>query len=380
MGRRLLFVDHAQALGGAEFSLLLLLEHLDRALWQPYLACPPGALADRATRLGVPVYRLSLPRLRQLKSVGALWQGGLALARLVRALDASMLIANTVRAAFYGALGAHLAGVPFIWYMRDFWLSEAKPRRLWLDAWGKRVLSIAAKRIIANSQATARHLPGAVTVIHNGIKVTRYDPSLRGEALRVRYGIPQEAPLLGMVGRLRPWKGQDRFLRVLAWVRERIDAWGLIVGGEPFAVSDGYSERLRHLAGTLGLSDRVVFTGQLRDVRTSLAAMDVFVHPGEPEPFGLVNIEAMAMAKPVVAFAHGALPEIVLPTTGVLVPPGDEKAMAEVLVNLLQDPARRQALGQAGRERALNYFSIERVASQVSNVLREVAGEDLKGG
>jgi glycosyltransferase involved in cell wall biosynthesis len=104
-----------------------------------------------------------------------------------------------------------------------------------------------------------------------------------------------------------------------------------------------------------------------------LSVMDVFVHPGDPEPFGLVNIEAMAMAKPVVAFAHGALPEIVVDgQTGILVPPGDEVAMAESIVGLLGDPRKRALMGRAARERVIERFTIERVVKQVSTILEEV--------
>ncbi len=101
--------------------------------------------------------------------------------------------------------------------------------------------------------------------------------------------------------------------------------------------------------------------------------MDIFVHPGQPEPFGLVNIEAMAMARPVVAFAHGALPEIVVHgQTGLLVPPGDVIALANAVRTLLADPEQRRAMGCAGRERVETHFTIQRVAHEVEAALQKV--------
>jgi glycosyltransferase involved in cell wall biosynthesis len=146
---------------------------------------------------------------------------------------------------------------------------------------------------------------------------------------------------------------------------------GLVVGGALFA-QDGYVEDLECLTDELRLRACVVFTGQLSDPRHAIAAMDLFVHSGDPEPFGLVNVEAMASAKPVVAFAHGALPEIVVDgQTGILVPPGDTVAMAESIVSLLRDPQRRAAMGRAGRRRVVEHFAIERVVDQVSGLLQD---------
>lgn len=375
--RVLLFLDHAPALGGAERSLLLLLKHLDRTRWQPHLTCTGGPLAEQAAILGVPVHPVAMPRLRGSPRFSIDWLAGArAIARLARQTGAVLLHANTVRATLYTAPAAHLAGIPFVWHMRDFWFSESRPRWHRADRLGKRLLCISATRVIANSYAVAAHLPcpRKVTVVHNGIEVERFDPALDGTRFRQQYGIPLDAPVVGTVGRLRPWKGQDHFLRAMGRVAGAIpEASFLIVGGEPFDVADEYPQQLRRLAADLGLADRVLFTGHLRDVRPALAAMDVFVHAGDPEPFGLVSLEAMAMCKPVVAFAHGALPEIVADgETGVLVPPGSETALAEAVVMLLQDPGRQRRMGEAGRRRVRVCFHARQTAREVEAVYGEV--------
>lgn len=374
---RVLAVDHAPALGGAERSLLLLLRHLDRDRWQPHLACVGGPLAEEAAALGVPVHVVRLPRLRRSPRAPLVWlSAALALARLARQIDAALLVANTVRAAAVAGPAARLAGVPFVWHMRDFWLSEVRPGHPWADRLGKRLLCAAASRVIANSHATAIHLPcrDKVAVVYNGVEVEQYDPAADGSSFRQQRGIPSDALLVGTVGRLRPWKGQDRLLRALARVRDPMpEVWGLVVGGSPFDVRDDYPEYLRGLAADLGLGERVLFTGQVADPGPALAAMDLFVHPGDPEPFGLVNVEAMAMARPVVAFEHGALPEIVVGgETGLLVPPDDETALAQAIVTLLQEPARREAMGRAGRERAEKRFTAQRMSAEVAAVFGDV--------
>lgn len=374
MPHSILFLDHAPAIGGAERSLLLLLKHLDRSRFQPHLACAGGPLAEQATALGVPVHLVPMPRLRRSPRFVLDWLAGArAIARLTRQIDAALLHANTVRAAFYAAIAARLADIPFVWHMHDFWLTESRPRRFWADRLGKRLLCAAAVRVIANSYAVAAHLPcsARVTVVHNGVEIEQFNPAMDGTPFRRQYGIPTDAPLIGTIGRLRPWKGQDRFLRVLAQVREAMpEAWGVVVGGTPFGVEDDYPQRLRRLAADLKLEGQVVFTGHLEDVRPALAAMDVFVHPGDPEPFGLVNIEAMAMSKPVVAFAHGALPEIVVDgETGMLVTPGNEDAMARAITRLWEEPDKVKAMGRRGRERVASRFTAERMAAEFAEIL-----------
>jgi glycosyltransferase involved in cell wall biosynthesis len=377
----ILLLDHAPALGGAERSLLLVLRFLENDRIPAHLACSGGPLAEHAAAQGVPVHLVPMGRLRRSAGSPLEWLAGArSIASLARQIGASLLIANTVRAAFYASLAARLARVPFVWYMRDFWLSEFRPRRLWTDRVGKRLLCAGAARVLVNSNTTSDHLPcgNKIIVIHNGIDIDRFDLTLDRMPFLYQHGIPSDAPLVGTVGRLRPWKGQDRFLRSVVRVADVLpSARFLVVGGAIFDVQDSYPEYLRRLAAELGIADRVTFTGQLTDVRTALAAMDVFVHPGDPEPFGLVNLEAMAMGKPVVAFAHGALPEIVLDgETGLLVPPGSEEALAGAVIDLLGDPHRRSAMGMAGRARVEAHFTAQRMADEVGSALGAVLGPD----
>lgn len=387
MSTPILFVDHAPAIGGAEKSLLLLLTHLDRTQWELHLAGTGGLLLDRAAAHGVVPHRIDMPRLRRASWA---WRVPLdwfstarRLAGLANDIDAALLYANTVRAAFYAAPAARLARRPFVWHMRDFWLSESKPRYVWLDSLLKRLLCVAATHVIANSHAVAEHLPAGapLTVVHNGIELKAFDPMLDGRAFRAAHDVPADVPLVGMMGRLRPWKGQSRFLRMATRVRAAVpEAHFIIVGGTPFGEISDYARRLRRLTHELNLTDAVTFTGHLDDVAPALAAMDVFVHPGDPEPFGLVNVEAMAMRMPVIAFTHGALPEIVVDgETGLLVAPDQTAALARSVIDLLQNPDRRKALGRAARERVVAHFDVEQTACRVDALLSAVCEEHAAG-
>lgn len=372
--RPILFVDHADALGGAEQSLLLLMSFLNHARWRPHLIAPPGQLAGEADRAGIPVYTLDLPRLRgSFRSPSDLWKGAANISAVAGRINAASIHSNTVRASAYAALAARLARLPFVWHMRDFWLVEAEPAHKWADRIVKLLFGRAAAAVIANSHAVAAHLPSSANafVLHNGIDLSSFDASHSSPgnkaAMCQEAGFHPAAPIVGMVGRLRPTKGQHSFLHMAGKLAKTVpDCRFLVVGGDPFRVGDDYEARLTALCSQLDLEDRVHWTGQLSDVRPALEAMDVFVHPGTPEPFGLVNIEAMAMGKPVVAFGHGALPEIVAhDETGILVPPYDIGALTEAVSRLLGDVPLSQRMGLAGRRRVEEYFGIERTVAEL---------------
>jgi glycosyltransferase involved in cell wall biosynthesis len=372
--RPILFLDHAPALGGAERSLLLLIQHLDPQRWSPNLGCAPGGLAASAQAMAIPTHILNLPRLRRSPRFLADWMvRARDIARLAVKIEAQLLIANTVRSAFYCVRASGLTSIPFVWHMRDFWLSETRPRWIFADALGKKILSQLASLVIANSAATARHLPhsGKLQVVPNGIQVEKFNPSPdAAREFRNRFNISPDSRLVGMAGRMRPWKGQERFLHMARQVLNAApDTHFILVGGDPFNTDPQYERDLIRLARNLSIGDRVTFTGHLDDIRPALAAMHIFVHPGDPEPFGLVNLEAMASGKPVIAFDHGALPEIVLQgQTGVLVPPKDPAHLAHAVIDLLKDPDQCSELGQRGRQRACSHFRIQDTAAKTAQL------------
>ncbi|MGC8879273.1 MAG: glycosyltransferase family 4 protein [Anaerolineae bacterium] len=367
----ILYTDHGEGLGGAENSLLILMRHLERDHFRPVLACEPGPLAQAARALGLEVCTTDFPRLRgHLLALPRLWRGGWALASLVRRHHAAILHSNTMRASFSTALASLLTSCPMIWHAHDLY----GPGRIG-GRWYPRLMSRLAHAVIANSHAVARTIPRPdVHVIHNGIEVEHFHPQLSPSAARAQLGLPETGVLIGTVGRMQPWKGHHVFLKVAHRVSALLpDARFLIVGGQVFAADADYAERLHRLAHELGIAQRVHFAGHQTDVAPWLAAMDVFVHCSEAEPFGLVVVEAMAAARPVVAFADGGVPEIVLDgETGILVMPGDVSHMAEAVAKLAVDRDLAQRVGRAGRERAETNFSATRYVRQIEELYEEI--------
>jgi glycosyltransferase involved in cell wall biosynthesis len=185
--------------------------------------------------------------------------------------------------------------------------------------------------------------------------------------MRRRLGIPADSALVGIVGRLQPWKGHDHFLRALAELRQRgVPVHGLVVGGDAHGRSPGYGGSLQRLVDELSLSDAVTFTGHVRDAVPHIAAMDVLVSASREEPFGIVLLEAMAVGTAVVAVDSAGPSEIVEPgTTGVLVRTNDERALADAVAGLLEDPVLRVRLAEAGARRFGARFTATRTADRL---------------
>jgi glycosyltransferase involved in cell wall biosynthesis len=207
--------------------------------------------------------------------------------------------------------------------------------------------------------------------------LTRGDPSIDGSGVRRELGIPDDAPVLASVSRLFSWKGQRELIRAFAMLRQEVPASRLlIVGADAADVHGGsFTAELQQLARELSVSDAISFTGARSDIPQVMAACDVFTLPSFEEPFGLVFLEAMAMAKPVVAVDNGGTPEVVEHArTGLLSPPYDIPALAANIVTLLRDAELRKRLGAHGRQRALEYFNAPRMARDAEQAYAAVLG------
>jgi glycosyltransferase involved in cell wall biosynthesis len=204
----------------------------------------------------------------------------------------------------------------------------------------------------------------AVTV-YNGIDLDRFafEPNIRDRdgALRVL-----------AVANLIPEKGVDRLLEAAS----RVDSVHLKVIGE------GPERRhLEELASSLGIAGRTEFLGLRSDVEQHLAECDVFVHPAIwTEAFGLTVAEAMAGARPVVASRIGALPELIEHgRSGLLVPPGDDSALAAALQQLLESSSLRRDLGTNARRRATDLFDLDRCVERHVDLCEEAANHGDPG-
>jgi glycosyltransferase involved in cell wall biosynthesis len=382
---RVLYLNPTGQLGGAEYSLLDLAAALDRGRFAPLIAClGEGPLVDAATTRGVEAFSLRLPSSFARLSLKGRRSGPLALS--ASAMSAAPLawrirrLAATAGIVHTNGTKAHVLGglvrgrARLVWHVRDFWRAGAVERFMVRLA-GRRV-----DAVIANSAAVARHLAGMgvparlVHAVPNGIDAERFTPDGEAAPLREEHGWPSDAPVVGIVGMLARWKGQDVVLRAFAGLlRHRPDARCVIAGDEIYVTrgQTGFKSELQQLTRELGIEHAVRFTGYTTDVPALLRALDVVVHASvEPEPFGRVVAEGMACGRPVIATDAGGVPEVTgdSGTSALLVPPGDSGALSNALERLIGDRAEANRLGASGRQRIRSTFPVAAHVEQVQSI------------
>ncbi|MEI7833401.1 MAG: glycosyltransferase family 4 protein [bacterium] len=279
--------------------------------------------------------------------------------KLIRQQNIEVVHTHLTSATFIGAQAARITGIPCVATLHGF-----------TDAFWYRL----PPRLIAVSQAVKAHFvaqgipESRITVLHNGINLAEYLPCPLEEA-KIAIGQSPDGPIVGVFGRLAPEKGQDVALDALVQVVRAIPDVRLLIVGEGRCHTDLFAQAER-----LGIGANVEFCGFHADPRPLMRACDVVLVPSRKEGFGLAAIEAMALARPVVATRVGGLPEVVADgTTGTLVPPESPAALAAAIVELLQNPARATAMGQAGNIRVAGNFDQRRQLQ----LLRGVFGGEI---
>ncbi len=377
--RRLLIINHAAELGGAEFGLLDVARHYgarchvllfaDGPLVRQLAAQGNGVSILPAGR-GVSGVRREAGRLRALASVPSAISLAVRVARFARGYD--VLYANSQKAAVIAMLVARIIRRPLIWHLHDILSTEhfAPLQRQIVT----RLANLAARRVILISEAGRRSFidsggdPARAVIVFNGVDQARFPASDQalGAELRRRLGLA-DAPVIGVFGRLTPWKGQHVVIEALALLP---GVHALMVGDALFGEAT-YRDSLQRQASRLGVADRVHWLGQRDDVPALMAGVDIVVHASTSgEPFGRVIVEGMLARRPVLATDHGASRELLGDEPLALVPPGDPSRLADAVRAIFATPAAaRDSLVARNFARATELFSLPAMLSGIERVV-----------
>lgn len=402
--------------GGSVESLMLLLENLNRARFEPtilFLRRPDDHLRDRLCTANIRVVCIGprdTPERRRLshgsassspgpsahrdgkifgayRALRTLWQVlrhdvpvAIRAYRATKSLDIDMIHVNMgIRHGKVGIMLACMRRVPCIVHER-MWPVYTAVERQFLRC---------VDQVVHISNAI-RDFPGGAyvgpeksRVIYNAVDLGRFSPSSTRESSRAEFGWDRQHFVVGVIGRLDSWKGHDYFLSAMREVVDRHPhARGLIIGGrEDSPHNREYADRLDRMHRELDLCDSVLFAGHRDDVSRLVSDLDaVVLCSSKPEPFGRVVIEAMASGRAVIATAAGGVPEIVdSGVTGILVPPRDSSALARAVGVLIEDPQLAEEIERNALIAVKNRFAAESHIASVEKLYETLAGSS-KGG
>jgi glycosyltransferase involved in cell wall biosynthesis len=355
--------------GGLAEHVLSLLRHLDGNRFSLSLACPSGPPAKRAADTGLVVHNLAITSAFNPLKILRL---AIRLRGLIRKERPDILHAHSWSAGVTASLAVRLLRrrPHLICTIHNY---PAKGR-LAQKAVGLVVGT--AKRIICVSHDLTRLADDAhkakVEVIFNGIEIPDSYPSR--EELREQLGLPVEAHIVGTVARFAHQKGLAILLEAAVRVKQ---AHFAVIGDGPL------KPELQTRSQRLGLEGRFHFLGSRPHAGTLLPAFDLVAIPSISEGLPLVALEAMAASRPVVASRLGGLQEVIVEgENGLLVAPGEAEELARAISRLLQDSALSQRMGEAGRRRAREAFTLERMLQQTAalyqNLISSQQGENAR--
>jgi glycosyltransferase involved in cell wall biosynthesis len=306
------------------------------------------------------------------------WRSLVARARMS---GVDVLHTHKIGSNVWGAVLAPLMATSIFIAHEHTWSYEGNPRRVLLD---RELIARRADAFVAVSREDQRRMieiegvpPAKTRFIPNGIPP--FPPPTPGRDVRAELGIEADAPLVGAVATLRPQKALDVMIKAVPALRERVPgATVLLIGGQD-SLTSTEEARLRAVASELELGDSLRFLGPRSDVPDLVAALDVAALSSDFEGSPLSVMEYMEAGKPVVATRVGGLADLVVESeTGLLVPPQDPAALAGAIADLLLDPDRRARMGEAGRARRREEFSIAATAGRIGDLYEELWA--AKGG
>jgi glycosyltransferase involved in cell wall biosynthesis len=381
--KRILYVEGNTdgTVGGSYFSLLLLASRLDRNRFQPVVVfATDNELIPRFRSAGIetmvrrpqrpiafrwPAARFVAKFLNFI--LGAIVEPGRLVVLMRRERVALVHLNNGIIKNHAWMVAAWIARLPCVSHERGInagFLPRARLLARSLDA----VICISGavhRSMLANDLG---HLP--LMTIHNGLDVDEMRVTRAANDIRAELGLNPGSRLIGMIGHIRAWKGQEILVKAMALLKDEFPDLVCLLVGAISPEEQWYQARLERQIDASGLAGRILITGNRPDVANYINALEIQVHASvAPEPFGRVLLEAMALSKPLVASRDGAVPEIVVDgATGMLFEPGNPVSLAACLRRLLLRPAEALAMGQEGRRRLEQSFSVKKCTMQVESV------------
>lgn len=335
---------------------------------------------DSARANGVKIVPLNslVRRISPLHDIRALYD----IVRIIKTEKPDVVHTHTSKAGILGRLAAKTAKVPIIIHTPHghVFSGHFGPFLSRLFLWIERLFAPLTDLVVALSDGEIRDYKDfniysreKLVKIHSGVDIEKFrQVPVRAFEKKRSLGLNQKSPVIGFIGWLLPIKGPMHLLKAMEDVWQDYDDTILLFVGKGDLDLDLRSEALK-----ISANGRVRFLGWRNDIDEIMPLFDIFVLPSFNEGMGRVLVEAMAAGKPIVASNVGGIPDLVQDNiNGLLVPPGDAKALAAGIRQLIDDPGKAKLMGQCGRERC-HQFSLETMIGKIDNLYADLLGSCL---
>jgi glycosyltransferase involved in cell wall biosynthesis len=362
---RVLEIIGDASLSGAPRHLLSLVKHLNNQKFEVVVALPPGPIVKLFEQIKtietIPIPMRSRWDLTAVKIIR----------KIIKLGKFDLIHTHGTRAGSLGRMSSIGFNLPLL-YTEHLWTAEFHLGNRILDFvhhLGMWIFDHFTTSTIAVSEAVKNHLlkeqitrPEKIVVIYNGVNIPAKPKR-----------IDHQQKVIGFVGSLTRVKGVDYLIAAFKQLlNEGQDVRLEIVGTGP------EKQRLKNKVKMLEIHDRIKFIGYLEDLEQVFPYWDIYVQPSLSESFGISIAEAMSYGLPVVATSVGGVPELVdSHKTGYLVPPKDAQSLAKMIKKILIDPEKSQQMGQLGRQRIIEKFSIQEMVDQTEQLYQKVVEESL---
>ncbi len=369
--KSILFINKVAELGGAEISLLTLIEDIQKYGYRPFVVLgSDGPLRKRLEELNskVYIYPLDFPHFKKpipfVKSV-------FFLTRLVKSEKIQLIHSNTLWDNQYGVIAAKLSHIPHILHVRGF----SKQRNSWKALYNMGCLAICNSKHTKEIFLKYSKFKKKTEVVYNAVDIEKLKPDKKKRSMiRNHYGFTDVDLVMGMAGRLTEEKGQLALLKILIPILKKQPQYKILIAGDAKIHTDyKYPEQISSLIKKNGLNKNVILTGFLKDMTSFYNALDLFLLPSFREPFGRVLIEAMATEIPVIASRVDGVVEVVDHSIlGYLVEPSDADDWLYCIDKLDRNESLRIQFGKAGRKKVSKRFTPDQITYKIISIYKEL--------
>lgn len=366
--KNILFLHSSSELYGSDRSLLNLLKNLDRKEFNISVILPcNGPLVEEVKNLkdvNIIIQELAILRRKNLNVKGIitylkeLFKSINFLKQIIKQKNIDIVYTNT-SVIFPGGIAAKLLKKKSVWHIREIISNKLERKVVSL------IVNIFSDTIIANSKATGEAITkkeDKVRVVYNAIE----SKPETTKSIKLDDNI-----VVGMAGRINRWKGQKLFIDMAKDILEHAKNVHFKIAGDVYKGEDYILEDLKLYVKNKGVEENIEFLGQVNNMDNFYDGIDIFILPSiQPEPFGLVVIEAMEKELPVVATNHGGPTEIIDDeVNGYLVDYIESTEMSKRVLELINDEELRKKVGKKAKEKRNKIFNIEKYVKDISNIL-----------